>query len=153
MPKANAPTFTGSATLVELRPGEKLYRVTSDPTTDKFARTGGYWTRTPPASLAEVIGGTAVMPEWNNFQRVYEFTAPPYTDPDKREPKFHVWEGPAAAQPVSNDYPEKRFNGHSLAGGDTQQFVPNKFSRNPDFANHIQDITPQHKSWQIIKSW
>lgn len=147
LPENAAPTFTGSAVLVEIEPGEKLYRVTSDPATDKYAKTGGYWTRTPPPNLAEVIGGTAVMPEWNNFQRVYEFTAPPYADSNKKEPKFYVWEGPTAAQPVSTIYDEKKVNGHCLAGGSIQQYVPNKFSRDPDFASHIQDVTSIHKSW------
>lgn len=30
------------------------------------------------------------MPERNNFQRVYECTAPPYADPVNKEPKFYV---------------------------------------------------------------
>lgn len=147
LPARNATTFTGSATLVEIPPGEKLYRVTSDPDNDKHAKTGGYWTRTPPANLAGVIGGTAVMPEWNNFQRVYEFTAPPYTDPVNKEPKFYAWEGPAAAQPVSGTYDDKTDNGYCLSGGETQIFVPNKLSRAEDFGNHIQDATSLHKSW------
>lgn len=87
------------------------------------------------------------MPEWNNFQCVYEFTAPPYADPVHKEPKFHVWEGPTAAQPVSNIYDDKADNGYCLAGGDPQIFVPNKLSRNLDFGNHIQDVTHLHKSW------
>jgi hypothetical protein len=101
LPERNATTFTGSAKLVEVMPGEKLYRVTSDPANDSFARTGGYWTRSPPTNLAGVVGGTAVMPEWNNFQRVYEFPVPPYNDPVGKEPKFYVWEGPAASQRVT----------------------------------------------------
>ena len=87
------------------------------------------------------------MPEWNNFQRVYEFTAPAYTDPMRQEPKFYVWEGPTAAQPVSNIYDEKTDNGYHLAGEAPQVFVPNKFSRAPDFGNHIQDVTHIYKSW------
>lgn len=147
LPARNAPTFTGYAQLREVMPGEKLYRVTSDPQNDPYAMTGGYWTRTPPAELGEVIGGTAVMPEWNNFQRVYEFTAPPYADPVAKEPKFHVWEGPTAAQPVSGNYPDKINNGYCLPGGEPQVFITNNLSRNPDFKNHIQDVTPIHKSW------
>lgn len=149
LPAWNAPTFTGSAKLVEVKPGEKLYRVTNDPVSEPFAKTGGYWTRTPPASLHEVISGTAVMPEWNNFQRVYEFTAPPYADPINEEPKFYVWEGPAAAQAVSGDYKEKLNNGHCLKGGDGQCFVPNKLARDKGygFGNHITDVTAIHKSW------
>lgn len=87
------------------------------------------------------------MPEWNNFQRVYEFTAPPYTDLTAKAPKFYVWEGPTAAQPVSGEYQEKIDNGYSLAGGAPQIFVPNKLSRSSDFGNHIQDVYHLHKSW------
>lgn len=65
----------------------------------------------------------------------------------KKEPKFYVWEGPTAAQPVSNIYDDKTANGYHLAGGDLQIFVPNKLSRNSDFGNHIQDVTHIHKSW------
>ncbi|MBX0289479.1 hypothetical protein K3G63_03470 [Hymenobacter sp. HSC-4F20] len=147
LPARNAPTFTKYAQLREVMPGEKLYRVTNDPLSDPYAMTGGYWTRTLPAGLNEVIGGTAVMPEWNNFQRVYEFTAPPYADPVAKEPKFHVWEGPTAAQPVSGIYPDKINNGYCLQGGEPQVFITNNLSRSPDFKNHIRDITPLHKSW------
>ena len=134
---------------MEVKPGEKLYRVTNDPVSEPFAKTGGYWTRTPPTNLSEVVGGTAVMPEWNNFQRVYEFTAPPYADPIKEEPKFYAWEGPAAAQAVSGDYKEKVDNGYCLAGGTSQMFVPNKLARDKNyyFGKHIVDVTSLHKSW------
>lgn len=57
------------------------------------------------------------MPEWNNFQQVYKFTVPdPALDPSA--PTYHAWEGPAAAQPVSNYYEGKIDNGHCLTGGD-----------------------------------
>ena len=149
LPDFNAPTFTAHAALVELKPGETIYRVTNDPSTSEFAHVGGYWTRTPPADLAEVIGGTAVMPEWNNFQRVYAFTVPPYTDKGKQEPKFYAWEGPTAAQPVSGDYPDKIQNGYSLSGGAPQLFLPEKIRRESayDFSKHVQDVTSIHKSW------
>ena len=91
LPPEKAQTFTGQARLVQLKPGETLYRVACDPATDPHGRTGGYWTRTPPAGLAEVVGGTAVMPEWNNFQKVYKFTVPdPATDPSASI--HHAWE-------------------------------------------------------------
>jgi len=147
LPPAKAATFTGYAQLNEVKPGDKLYRVTNDPVTDPRGKTGGYWTRTPPPDLVDVIGGTAVMPEWNNFQRVYEFTAPPYADPVKQEPKFMVWEGPTAAQPVSNDYPEKKNNGYCLPGGEPQVFVNNHLAWDAAFPTCIADITPTHKSW------
>ena len=147
LPPKKAATFTSYAELREVKPGEKLYRVTNDATIDPRAKTGGYWTRTPPAQLSDVIGGTAVMPEWNNFQCVYEFTAPPYADPINEEPKFHVWEGPTAAQPVSNIYPDKKDNGHSLPGGANQVFINNHLAWDANFSNHIVDITPSHKTW------
>ncbi|RZL09166.1 MAG: hypothetical protein EOO62_14335 [Hymenobacter sp.] len=141
-----AATFSDKAELVELKPGDKLYRVTSDPINDPLGHTGGYWTRTPPASLEEVVGGTAVMPEWNNFQRVYEFTVPdPATDPTASV--YHAWEGPAASQPVSLNYKDKVDNGHCLPGGGNQLFLPTKFTRAPDFGSHIIDVTSQHKAW------
>jgi hypothetical protein len=149
LPNFNAPTFTSHAELVELKPGETIYRVTNDPSISEFAHVGGYWTRTPPADLAEVIGGTAVMPEWNNFQRVYAFTVPPYSDQGKKEPKYYAWEGPTAAQPVSGDYPDKIQNGYSLLGGAPQLFLPEKIRRESayNFSNNVQDVTLLHKSW------
>jgi hypothetical protein len=144
LPADKAETFTDSAKLVKLNSGEKLYRVANDPTTDPYGRTGGYWTRTPPAGLGEVVGGTAVMPEWNNYQQVYEFTVP---DPGPDVPDYHAWEGPAASQPVSGYYKEKAANGYCLAGGDNQLFLPNKFTRSKDFGTRITDVTAQHNSW------
>jgi hypothetical protein len=97
-----------------------------------------------------VIGGTAVMPEWNNFQRVYEFTVPvpdPTMPPDDVLPIVYIWEGPTAAQRVSGIYDDKFGNDFCLAGGDSQIFVLNIISRNPNFGKHIKDITNNHKSW------
>jgi hypothetical protein len=53
-----AETFCNKAELVELQPGDKLYRVANDPASDPLGHSGGYWTRTPPAGLASVVGGT-----------------------------------------------------------------------------------------------
>ncbi|RZK28936.1 MAG: hypothetical protein EOO63_10145 [Hymenobacter sp.] len=118
----------------------------NDPAIDPYGRTGGYWTRTPPAGLGEVVGGTAVMPEWNNYQQVYEFTVPdPAKDPTASV--YHAWEGPAAAQPVSGYYPEKQDNGYCLAGGDNQLFIPNKLAHDSKFGKHITDVTFEHKVW------
>ena len=141
-----AKTFCDKAELVELKPGDKLYRVANDPASDPLGHSGGYWTRTPPTGLHDVVGGTAVVPEWNNFQRVYEFTVPTPADPTAGS-GFHAWEGPAACQPVSKVYDDKLDNGYCLPGGDNQLFLPNKFTRSADFGNHITDVTSQHKSW------
>jgi hypothetical protein len=146
LPGRTAQTFCDKAELVELKPGEKLYRVANDPASDPQGHSGGYWTRTPPTSLQEVVGGTAVVPEWNNFQRVYEFTVPAPVAPATSS-GFYAWEGPAASQPVSLQYPEKRSNGYCLPGDDNQLFLPNKFTRSADFGNHITDVSSQHKSW------
>ena len=144
LPEHVARTFCDKAELVQLKPGDKLYRVANDPASDPFGHSGGYWTRTPPAGLHEVIGGTAVVPEWNNFQRVYEFTVPPLADPASGS-DFHAWEGPAASQPVSKIYDEKHDNGYCLPGGGNQLFLPSKFTRSADFGNHIIDVTHQHQ--------
>jgi hypothetical protein len=141
-----AETFCDKTELVELKPGDKLYRVSNDPASDPQGHSGGYWTRTPPTGLHDVVGGTAVVPEWNNFQRVYEFTVPTPADPTTGS-GYHAWEGPAASQPVSKVWPDKHDNGYCLAGGDNQLFLPNKFTRSADFGNHITDVTSQHKSW------
>jgi hypothetical protein len=146
LPPAKAQTFTDQVRLVKLAPGDTLYRVACDPATDPHGRTGGYWTRTPPAALADVVGGTAVMPEWNNYQQVYKFTVPdPALDP--AAPTYHAWEGPAAAQPVSGYYEEKIDNGHCLAGGDNQLFIPSKLAFDPQFDTYIKDVTLKHKIW------
>jgi hypothetical protein len=146
LPPAKAQTFTDQVRLVKLEPGDTLYRVACDPATDPHGRTGGYWTRTPPAALADVVGGTAVMPEWNNYQQVYKFTVPdPALDP--AAPTYHAWEGPAAAQPVSGYYEEKTDNGHCLAGGDNQLFIPSKLAFDPQFGTYIKDVTFEHKTW------
>jgi hypothetical protein len=90
-----AQTFCDKAELVELKPGDKLYRVANDPASDPLDHSGGYWTRTPPTGLHDVVGGTAVVPEWNNFRRVYELTVPTPADPTAGS-GFHAWKGPAA---------------------------------------------------------
>ena len=90
------------------------------------------------------------MPEWNNFQRVYEFTAPAYADTVQARPKFYVWEGPAAAQGVSGIYCDKTDNGYCLPGGSMQIFVPlprTRPQRYQDFLTHIRDVTPTYKKW------
>jgi len=96
--------------------GTKLYRVCND---GDRAFTGGYWTRTKPNNLDEVIGGTAVQPEWNSFNNVVEYTVP-------NGQKIWVWEGNAASQKLSNNL--NLFNPH-LAGGGEQILIPLKYRR------------------------
>jgi hypothetical protein len=119
LPPVKVETFTKQVRLVKFEPGNTLYGVACDPATNPYGRTEGYWTRTPPAALANVVGGTAVMPEWNNYQQVYKFTVPAL---DPAAPPTMPGRGPAAAQPVSGYYEKKAANRHCLAGGDNQLF-------------------------------
>ena len=122
LPDYRTPTFTTEAKLIQLAPGTTLYRVT-----DPGGEGGPWWTLEPPKDLAEVIGGTAVMPEWNGFGKVITANVP-----DDGEP-FYVWFGPAASQPVSFDCKEKEENGYSLAGGTEQIFLPAAIKDRPTF--------------------
>ena len=67
LPGDNAATFTREVKLTEVKPGEKLYRVTNDPVDNPYAMTGGYWTRTPPTDLADIIGGTMISNVYTNL--------------------------------------------------------------------------------------
>ena len=130
-----AATFTGCAVLVQLIAGTKLYRVTAE-----RGRDGGFWTLTPPQGLTDVIGGTAVMPEWNNFSKVYEYTVP--------EGGLKVWVGRAAAQQISQ-VKNLQSTEYSLLGGDIQVFI-NEFLRDRNtttFGTHIIDVTEKYKKW------
>ena len=136
LPDYRTTTFTQEAKLIRLKPGTTLYRVT-DPGGDG----GPWWTPNPPKDLAEVIGGTAVKPEWNGFNIVVEATVPDDVD------GFYVWAGPAASQEVAQSYPEKYENGYSLAGGTEQYFLPNPTKNNKLFQNSIKDNSTAWKSW------
>ena len=106
----------------DLPAGTKLYRVTDGNSS------GGYWTLVKPTKLSEVVGGTAVRPEWNNFQRIYEYEVPSGNS-------LKVWRGPAAAQKIS----EGIMNPH-LPGGLEQIFIPAKL-RTSAFKNHIKELS------------
>ena len=135
LPDYRATTFTKEAKLVKLEPGTILYRVT-----DTGGEVGPWWTTEPPNNLAEVIGGTAVMPEWNGFNKI--FTA---EIPDDGEP-FYAWSGLAASQPVSL-YKEKQGNGYSLLGGAKQIFLPNTVKNRESFKKSFKDCSKSLKKW------
>ena len=136
LPDYRTETFTKEVRLIKIPPGKSLYRVT-----DPGGEGGAWWTLEPPKDLAEVIGGTAVMPEWNGFTKVVEAVVPNDGLP------FYAWFGPAASQPVSLNYKEKLNNGHSLPGGTEQLFLPNISKNNAIFINSIKDSTSKWKSW------
>ena len=86
---------------IKIKPGTKLYRVFDGyKPWDDISQTGStlpkgnYWTFDKPTSISEVIGGTAVMPEWNGMTKIIEIEAP--------SQGIYVWRGVAARQPASS---------------------------------------------------
>lgn len=132
LPSYRAATFTQSVQLVSLPAGTKLYRVT-----DAGGEAGGFWTLNHPSAISDVIGLTAVMPEWNGFTKVVEYTVP--------MGGIKVWKGKAARQPVS-ELPQLQSNKYSLKGGGIQVFI-NNFVRDAGFEQNIVDVTSTYKSW------
>lgn len=137
----------GTAELILLAEGTKLYRVCNDGW-EQF--TGGYWTRTKPQTIAEVIGGTAVQPEWNSFNNLVEYTVP--------AGGIWVWKGLAARQKLSNQY---QISNPYLEGGAEQIFVPLKYRRlkkangtfdytaiNIEMKNNIIQLPITEMSWK-----
>jgi hypothetical protein len=124
-----ATTFS-NIEFVNLVPGTKLYRVT-----DEGGEAGGYWTLIPPDGLDDVIGATAVMPEWNGFGKIIEYTVP--------EGGIKVWKGTAAAQPVSLEY---NIGGKHLGGGGVQIFIPDFYRMDPitkqPLGSFMSNVTP-----------
>lgn len=116
LPASEAPNFV-SAVDVTLAAGTKIYRVIGG--SGSFS-TGGYWTATAPANYAEIIGGTAVQPEWNAFSEIVEFTVP--------AGGMKVWKGKAAAQNIAS-VPNKFIDvyklKYNLSGTGNQLFIPN----------------------------
>ena len=98
--------------LVKVRPGTKIYRVY-----DGYQQgvntlpKGNYWTFEKPSSISEVIGGTAVQPEWNSMTKIIEVEVP--------SQGIYVWRGKAAKQPLSNN---ENISNYYLQGG-TEQLI------------------------------
>jgi hypothetical protein len=98
--------------LVKVKPGTKLYRVY-----DGYQQgvntlpKGNYWTFEKPSSMSEVIGGTAVQPEWNSMTKIIEIEVP--------SQGIYVWRGKAAKQPLSNN---ENISNYFLQGG-TEQLI------------------------------
>lgn len=102
---ADAANFV-NAKADELPAGTKIYRVTGG------NPAGGYWTIQKPTSVGEVIGGTAVRPEWNNFARIYVYEVP-------TGQTLKVWRGTTARQLITDGVT----NPH-LPGLAEQLFIP-----------------------------
>jgi hypothetical protein len=118
LPAIEAANFT-NVIAKELPAGTIIYRVTGG------NKAGAYWTLQKPNTLGEVIGGTAVQPEWNSFQKMYMYEVP-------QGETLKVWQGTAAKQPIAQGI----INPH-LPGGSQQLFIPD-ILRNNSFEILIQ---------------
>jgi hypothetical protein len=107
----------------ELPAGTKIYRVTSNVN----GKAGSYWTIQKPNSVGEVIGGTAVRPEWNSFQKLYVYEVP-------QGQTLKVWKGTAAKQKVTDSVSD-----YFLPGGNEQIFIPS-IIRDQNFSNLVNEI-------------
>lgn len=115
-------TFTEKIEPLELKPGDKIYRVSN-----VNGGGGPYWTRTKPNGLDDVIGGTAVQPEWNNFEYIFEYTVP-------EGKTIKTWKGKAARQQVSDTSPSN----YHLSGGDEQLFIGYMERQDPTFQSIVK---------------
>ncbi|RJG36822.1 hypothetical protein, partial [Motilimonas pumila] len=100
-------TFTNKATPKFLPEGTKIYRVYGDGQNPK----GAFWTYELPSSKADLYGGTAVRPEWNNGKWYVEHTV--------GKDGLKVWDGEVASQRVVDHVDEVM-----LTGGDIQIYIP-----------------------------
>lgn len=118
LPASEAPNFV-NASNITLAKGQKIYRVIGG--SGSFP-TGSYWVESKPTNYAEIIGGTAVQPEWNGFNEIVEYTVP--------DDGMKVWKGKAAAQPIAsapNKFVTAYAAKYKLAGGIDQLYVPNVY--------------------------
>lgn len=122
-------SFTGDISPFELQPGEKIYRVSTF-----FGGGGPYWTRTKPTTLTDVIGGTAVRPEWNDFRYLYEYEVPEGVT-------IKCWIGNTARQPIEKNVSANYY----LPGGDEQMYIYEIAEQDKTFTKSLQQTEVQ---WQ-----
>ena len=120
--KGIVETFTGKIEPLELKPGEKIYRVSP-----AGRQSGTYWTRTKPDKLDDVVGGTAVQPQWNNFEYIHEYVVP-------EGKTIKTWKGKTARQPVSQTTPSN----YHLPGGDEQLYINYIGKQDPGFNSLVK---------------
>ena len=108
LPAKAHPTFTGGAKPVKLPKGTKIYRVFGD----GQSPAGQYWTYTPPATLGEFYGKTAVKPCWNNHKYSVEYTV--------GDVELPAWEGVIAAQSILDGLDTQEYH---LEGGKIQLYI------------------------------
>jgi hypothetical protein len=143
LPATEAPNFTDAKDTL-LAQGKKIYRVIGG--SGSFS-TGGYWVETKPTTYAEIIGGTAVQPEWNGFNVIVEYTVP--------AAGMKVWKGKAAKQAIAgatNKFVTTYLQKYNLAGAGVQLYVPNVYRDFRDTAIYnafLRNITKQDSIlWQ-----
>src|SRR5690606_4280238 len=109
--------------------GDRIYRVSN-----KDGAGGPYWTETKPKQLDDVVGGTAVLPEWNNFEYIHEYIIPEGVT-------IKCWKGKTASQPVSYkpDGTPLSSNYH-LSGGDEQLFINYIGKQDANFDNVVKSV-------------
>ena len=135
LPASEAPNFV-NATYISLTTGQKIYRVIGG--SGSFP-TGSYWVETKPTQYSEIIGGTAVQPEWNGFNEIVEYTVP--------SSGLKVWKGKAATQPIAsapNKFVTAYATKYQLAGGADQLYIPNVYRDYRDTAAYntfLRNIT------------
>lgn len=138
LPKSEAPNFANVKDTV-LRKGAVLYRVIGG---EGSYPTGGYWVLDKPTGYGDVIGGTAVQPEWNAFEVMVVYTL-------GTNDTMKVWKGPAARQPVagtSNKYYDNLLQSFHLDGGLEQVYVPvvyRDFKNDAVYQHFLNNITSQ----------
>jgi hypothetical protein len=127
LPAGQIENFTGKIEPLELKPGDRIFRVSS-----VNGGSGAYWTRVKPERLDDVVGGTAVQPQWNNFQYLYEYTVPDGIT-------IKTWKGKTARQPVAlkEDGVPIPSNYH-LPGGHEQLFINYIVKQDPNFQSTVK---------------
>ena len=93
---------------VKLKKGTVIYRVYGDGQNPG----GSFWTLEMPNSKADLYGGTAVKPAWNNHTRYIEFTV--------GDVEIPVWKGQVASQSILDEIETVEYY---LKGGSEQLWI------------------------------
>jgi len=120
LPSGQIGNFSGLISSETLKGGTTIYRVQAYDRAD-----GPWWTLEPPSNVGEVIGGTAVRPEWNNYEYLHTYTVP-------KGVEIKCWKGKAAKQQITNGV-----DSPFLEGGTEQIWVSYIKRQDSNFDNVI----------------
>ncbi|GAB1261915.1 hypothetical protein [Aurantivibrio plasticivorans] len=111
---------------VELKEGDKIYRIVDEGSAEASGKSGTYWARELPENKAAWREGYAVKDSWNDNGYYVEHTVGPEG--------MKVWEGKTAGQQYD------QFNGKDfyLEGGESQLYVE---------YNSISGLEPKVTTW------